>query len=175
MTDGGLVKDVGKTEASLKDLDLDEGELDYDEEEGEIPEEKQAAVDHAASSTEVNNLSDKLEKVMEEEKVKEEKVIVGTASVEEEFWSQLLRRFSSWEKLRRVVAWLIRVFRRRRPEQSQDSEEQPRRDAKKIRPLTVAELEEAERKIIRRVQEESFPEDLERMKKGSLARLKPFV
>jgi hypothetical protein len=27
MTDGGLVKDVGKTEASLKDLDLDEGEL----------------------------------------------------------------------------------------------------------------------------------------------------
>ena len=77
-------------------------------------------------------------------------------------------------KLRRVVAWLIRVFRRRRPEQSQDSEEQPRSDAKKIRPLTVAELEEAERKIIRRVQEESFPEDLERMKKGSLARLKPF-
>ena len=77
-------------------------------------------------------------------------------------------------KLRRVVAWLIRVFRRRRPEQSRDSEKQPRSDAKKIRPLTVAELEEAERKIIRRVQEESFPEDLERMKKGSLARLKPF-
>ena len=174
MTDGGLVKDVGKTEASSKDLDADEGELDYDEEEGEIPDEKQAAVDHAASSTEVNNLSDKLEKVMEEEKVKKEKVIVGTASVEEEFWSQLLRRFSYWEKLRRVVAWLIRVFRRRRPEQSQDSEEQPRSDAKKIQPLTVAELEEAERKIIRRVQEESFPEDLESMKKGSLARLKPF-
>ena len=44
---------------------------DYDEEEGEIPEEKQAAVDHAASSTEVNNLSDKLEKVMEEGELKE--------------------------------------------------------------------------------------------------------
>jgi hypothetical protein len=109
-----------------------------------------------------------------DEGVKKEKVVVCGASVEEEFWSQLLRRFSSWEKLRRVVAWLIRVFRRRRPEQSRDSEEQPRSDAKKIRPLTVAELEEAERKIIRRVQEESFPEDLERMKKGSLARLKPF-
>ena len=91
-----------------------------------------------------------------DEGVKKDKVIVCGASMEEEFWSQLLRRFSSWEKLRRVVAWLIRVFRR--PEQSRDSEEQPQSDAKKIRPLTVAELEEAERKIIRRVQEESFPE-----------------
>ncbi len=27
MTDHGLVKDVGKTEPSIKDLDLDEGEL----------------------------------------------------------------------------------------------------------------------------------------------------
>ena len=52
MTDGGLGTDVGKTEASLKYLHLDEGELDYEE----------------------------------EEKVKKEKVIVGTASVEEEFF-----------------------------------------------------------------------------------------
>ena len=45
--------------------------IDYDEEEGELPEEKQVTVDHEPSSTEINNLSDKLEKVMEEGELKE--------------------------------------------------------------------------------------------------------
>lgn len=43
---------------------------DYDEDDGEIHEEKQA-VDPQPSSTEINNLSVKLEKVMEEGELKE--------------------------------------------------------------------------------------------------------
>ena len=44
---------------------------DYDEEEGEVPEEKQIGSDKQPSSTEINSISEKLEKVMEEGELKE--------------------------------------------------------------------------------------------------------
>ena len=109
-----------------------------------------------------------------EEGVKREKVVVGGTSVKDEFWSDLLKRFSTWERLRRVVAWLVRVFRGRRPKKQRDAKERSWGITNEIEQLTVSELEEAERKIVRQVQEESFPGNLEKVKKGRLAKLKPF-
>ena len=104
-----------------------------------------------------------------EEGVKKQKIVVGGTSVKDEFWSDLFMQFSSWERLRRVVAWLVRIVRRRR-----FKKERLGCATKEIQQLTVSELEEAERMIVRQVQEESFPADLEKTKKGSLAKLKPF-
>jgi hypothetical protein len=44
---------------------------DYDEEDGEIPDEKPTAIEQQSSSTEINNLSEKLGKVMEDGEMKE--------------------------------------------------------------------------------------------------------
>ena len=109
-----------------------------------------------------------------EEGVKKQKIVVGGTSVKDEFWSDLFMRFSSWEKLRRVVAWLVRIVRRRRFKEQHGTKERLGCATKEIQQLTVSELEEAERMIVRQVQEESFPADLEKTKKGSLAKLKPF-
>ena len=109
-----------------------------------------------------------------EEGVKREKVVVGGTSVMDEFWSDLLKRFSTWERLRRVVAWLVRVFRGRRSKEQRDAKERSWGVTNEIEQLTVSELEEAERKIVRQVQKESFPGNLGKVKKGRLARVKPF-
>ena len=109
-----------------------------------------------------------------EEGVKKQKIVVGGTSVKDEFWSDLFMLFSSWERLRRVVAWLVRIVRRRRFKEQRDTKERLGCATKEIQPLTVSELEEAERMIVRQVQKESFPADLEKTKKGSLAKLKPF-
>ena len=47
------------------------------------------------------------------EGVKRKKIVIGGTIVQDEFWNALFQRFSTWERLRRVVAWLIRVFRKR--------------------------------------------------------------
>ena len=43
--------------------------------------------------------------------VKREKVTVGAAVVQEDFWNSLFQRYSNWDRLRRIVAGLIRAFR----------------------------------------------------------------
>ena len=42
--------------------------------------------------------------------VKREKITVSTSALEENFWNVLFGRYSIWEKLRRLVAWLIRAL-----------------------------------------------------------------
>ena len=46
-----------------------------------------------------------------DEGVKREKVTVGAAVVQGDFWNSLFQRYSNWDRLRRIVAWLIRAFR----------------------------------------------------------------
>lgn len=86
-------------------------------------------------------------------------------------------RYAMWEKLRRAVAWLIRAAHMlvrllTRPPASPASlvklEE-------KTSYLSLSELEEAERRIVKNVQNQAFPEELSRPdgSKGLLAKLKP--
>ena len=47
-----------------------------------------------------------------DEGVKREKITIGAPVVRKYFWSSLFQRCSKWDRLRRLVAWLIRVFHR---------------------------------------------------------------
>ena len=44
------------------------------------------------------------------EGVKREKIMVGAAVAQKDFWSSLFQRCSKWDRLQRLVAWLVRVF-----------------------------------------------------------------
>ena len=43
------------------------------------------------------------------EEVKKEKITINACTEKEDFWGTLFKRYSMWEKLRRVVAWVIRA------------------------------------------------------------------
>ena len=45
-----------------------------------------------------------------DEGVKRAKITVGAAVVQKNFWCFLFQRYPKWDRLRRLVAWLIRVF-----------------------------------------------------------------
>lgn len=114
-----------------------------------------------------------------DEGVKKEKVTVNVCVGEEDFWDTLFERYSTWERLRRVVAWLIRaahilVQLRTAPAVSTVSSAKSER---KMPHLSLSDLEEAERRIVKNVQSQAFPEEFSRPDsgKGPLAKLKPFV
>ena len=54
------------------------------------------------------DLTDSLDENVEG--VQRKKIVIGGTIVQDEFWNVLFQWFSTWERLRRVVAWLIRVF-----------------------------------------------------------------
>ena len=45
-----------------------------------------------------------------DEGVKRAKITVGAAVVQKNFWCFLFQRYPKWDRLRRLVAWHIRVF-----------------------------------------------------------------
>ena len=45
----------------------------------------------------------------QDEGVKKEKIAINACTEKEDFWSTLFERYSMWDKLRRVVAWVIRA------------------------------------------------------------------
>ena len=88
----------------------------------------------------------------------------------------LIRHYSKKQALLRAVAWLLKVKKRlqERATKSQGREtERPSR-------LQLIDLEEAENCVVRWVQEQSFPDELETLRngkevKGALSKLNPFV
>ena len=115
----------------------------------------------------------------QDEGVKKEKITVNACAEKEDFWGTLLERFSTWEKLRRVVAWIIRGARkllqlRTKPVAATISLINPE---EKVPHLLLLDVEEAERIIVKNVQIQTFPEELSNPNpcKGPLAKLKPFV
>ena len=119
-----------------------------------------------------------LEDLLEsEEGVKKEKTTVGAAIVQKDFWSSLFERYSKWDRLRRIVAWLIRVFHRTLCSQLQTKvNRNPMRSLKcSPMPLSVHDVAEAEKRILKFVQVQSFPSEVDKNPMtGQLARLKPF-
>ena len=47
----------------------------------------------------------------EDEGVKKKRVTVGAAIVQNSFWNDMFQRYSSWNRLLRIAAWLIGVIR----------------------------------------------------------------
>jgi len=109
--------------------------------------------------------------------VKREKATVGAAVVQEDFCSTLFQCYSNWDQLRRIVAWLIRAFRTPVHPQSQIGAHRNSKTNLKFSPtpLTVVDVVEAEKKIVKAVQAQLFPVVTDKtVLTGQLARLKPF-
>lgn len=106
-----------------------------------------------------------------DKRVKKEKMGVGAAVVLEDFWSSLFQRYSNW------VAWLIRAFRI--PAHPQSQIEVCRNSKKNSNcsptPLSLSEVTEAAKRIVKAVQAQSFPVEIDKtVTTGRLARLKQF-
>ncbi|XP_068712837.1 uncharacterized protein [Montipora foliosa] len=86
-------------------------------------------------------------------------------------------RYSNWDWLQRIVAWLIRAFRIPVRPQSQIGVHRNSKTSQKFSPtpLTVVDVTEAEKKIVKAVQAQLFRVETDKMVlTGQLARLKPF-
>ena len=74
-----------------------------------------------------------------------------------------MEKFSSWTRLKRVMAWLLR-YKQNLNKQSQRRKAKEvisyQSDVSKITPLSVTEVNEAEREIIKLVQKQTFKEEL---------------
>ena len=68
--------------------------------------------------------------------------------------NQLINHFSEWYKIKKAVAWLLKV---------KTSLQNKKKLEKK---MSVEDLEQAEITIIKHIQEENFPEEIRRLKKG---------
>ena len=96
----------------------------------------------------------------DDREVKKEVKVATAAVVKENPTETLIKCFSSWHRLKRAVAWIRRVTRTLRARTTGEEASSGGR-------ITVEELDEAERAIIRVVQSSAFPEELSSLKKGS--------
>jgi hypothetical protein len=82
----------------------------------------------------------------------------------------VLERFSSWERLKRFVAWILRYRAnlRKATTRSRKTESTTRSSNPEIEPLTVEEMLFAEKEIVKYVQGRSYQEELSRLNYGNI-------
>ena len=75
---------------------------------------------------------------------------------------EIIKRFSLWQRLKRFIVWMLRYRTTliRRINERKDGDTCTKSPAKRIKPLTVDEIEDAEKNIIRYVQERSYRKEL---------------
>ena len=82
---------------------------------------------------------------------------------------QLFGRFSQWHRLKTFVAWILRYRANlRRAVVCRKSGPRPLDKATRIEPITVEEMNKAEREILIHVQRESFKEEIVTLKAASV-------
>ncbi len=84
--------------------------------------------------------------------------LIYVTSASESPLESLVKRYSSWWKLKRAVAWLLRYRTNLKKKAQQKAGENASECDGRVANLTVAELQKAKRNIIRHVQSTSFPE-----------------
>lgn len=97
--------------------------------------------------------------------------------------AEIFKKFSSWIKLKRFVAWMLRLKRNLRELAALRTEKEPSVSEMKIHPINVQELHQAEQAIIELVQSEAFEEELlslksprkELKKSSSILKLDPML
>ena len=107
-----------------------------------------------------------------------QEITMHTTFTQEEFWKWLLRRYSTWRRLFRIVAWLIKACRKfrsvRRGRVSAISQTRPNS-------INIQDQARAKEKILQCVQQESFSREISTIKSSSkfkgngLPKLKPFL
>ena len=96
---------------------------------------------------------------------------------------ELFKTFSSWMKLKRFVAWILRFKKNLRDLAARGMEKERSASKTKIQPINVEELRQAERAIIQVVQSKAFKEELlslkgppkELKRSSSILRLDPIL
>ncbi|XP_044182749.1 uncharacterized protein LOC114952001 [Acropora millepora] len=96
---------------------------------------------------------------------------------------ELFKTFSSWMKLKRFVAWILRFKRNLRDLTARGMEKERSASKRKIQPINVEELRQAEKAIIEVVQSKAFKEELlslkgppkELKRSSSILRLDPIL
>ncbi|XP_015775684.1 PREDICTED: uncharacterized protein LOC107353815 [Acropora digitifera] len=96
---------------------------------------------------------------------------------------ELFKTFSSWMKLKRFVAWILRFKKNLRDPTAGGMEKERSASKKKIQPINVEELRQAEKAIIEVVQSKAFKEELlslkgppkELKRSSSILRLDPIL
>ena len=91
----------------------------------------------------------------QDEGVKKEKITINACTKKEDFWGTLFKRYSIWERLRRVVAWVIRAAHMllQLRTKSVASTVSPAKSEQKTPHLLLSDVEEAERRIVKNVQD----------------------
>jgi len=84
--------------------------------------------------------------------------------LDDDFWTALFKRYSSWTKLVRIIAWLKRAMRNFKRVQREVLDY-----------LTVEEITESENLIFGKIQSETFGDIGNVVGDAALSRLKPFV
>jgi hypothetical protein len=75
---------------------------------------------------------------------------------------RIIERFSSWMKLKKCIAWLLRLCRNPRKKISRDKNTTTKPESTKtIKPLSVDELKHREREIVKFIQRRSFQEEID--------------
>ncbi len=99
--------------------------------------------------------------------VKRESITFACATNRPDILTTVVTRCSSWSRLRRIVAWVLRfksnLLHRVR---ERDNVGKKTTQTTAISPITVTELREAEKEIVKHVQEEAFPEEICVLKKN---------
>ncbi|XP_022784631.1 uncharacterized protein LOC111325153 [Stylophora pistillata] len=107
-----------------------------------------------------------LERISDEDPEVKKEAKAGGASRKEdpELVDEMMKRFSSWHKLKKFILWVLPYKENLR--NSGDCLKNPKDQTKtKIAtPISVKEMEVAEREILKYVQRKSFPEEMEILK-----------
>jgi hypothetical protein len=128
-------------------------------------------------------LNDKLEPIVSDDpEVKKSCAVVATADAKCTFTDELLDRYSSWFKLKRCMAWLLRYKKNLLAAVHERKHGMPSglKKMDTIQPITVSEMLLAEHEVVKLVQRNCYPEEIsalahmKRVKKSSsLYKLNP--
>ena len=98
---------------------------------------------------------------------KESQAFLSLSNAGVNYINQLLEYFSSWSRLKKFVAWILR-YREKLKQSSKRRKEglalvQESPEDRTYNPLSVNEIDRAEKEILRFVQQQSFEEELSRL------------
>ena len=101
--------------------------------------------------------------------IKRESQVLSTKAEAGSTLGQLFGRFSQWHRLKKFVAWILRYRANlRRVVQRRKSGPMPLNKGARIEPITVEEMNKAEREILTHVQNGSFKEEIATLKAASV-------
>ena len=99
--------------------------------------------------------------------VKKESVAYANETTEDDAVNQMFEKFSSWTRLRRVIAWILRYKDNLLNQAKKRKFKEETKYSSDIEPLTVHEVQRAENMILKNVQKQSFEKELSTLEQNA--------